>query len=365
MKCFLLALNVFWALPCMAALNAPLTIQEALYPGSVSGVARTNEPFCMGVPVADSAAITGTGALGLTGATAGQFRIIGRWPSGNAKWIKVCGIVPSLTAGGTASVTLTDGGSGNFGGSNLATDNGTTITVATGAATFTIKKANFNVVDSVVVGGTTVVPSSSAQTRGLVLTGPSPTAAFPGNVTCSPQSGGSTCATIYSSANDSNSTCGIEENGPVRSVIRCIGTHKDASGYPYMQFTWRGTFDVGKTFIRSQVILRNANYNTSATPSLDCNPNPNNGQCRGQTFDTAFKGIKSYELRISPAVGSTVNYTIAGQNYTTGSASTQPNPGTLLTGSLTGTDSAYIYQGQSNWMEESDVSGNSCDIGTV
>src|SRR5579862_1298392 len=155
MKSFLLALNVFWVLPCLAALNAPLTIQETLYPGSVSGVARTNEPFCMGVPVADSAAITETGALGLTGTTAGQFRIIGKWPSGNAKWIKVCGIVPSLSAGGTATVTLTDGGSGNFGGSNLATDNGSTITVNTGAATLTIKKANFNVIDSVVMGSTT------------------------------------------------------------------------------------------------------------------------------------------------------------------------------------------------------------------
>src|SRR5258708_1931278 len=47
------------------------------------------------------------GAQGLSGASAGQFRIIEKWPSGNAKSLKVSGILPSLNAGGTATVTLT------------------------------------------------------------------------------------------------------------------------------------------------------------------------------------------------------------------------------------------------------------------
>src|SRR6185369_1666571 len=109
-------LVVFGALPAAVALSVPITVQEALYPGSTPGVNRTNEPFCQGIPVADSAGINGTNSLGLTGAAAGQFRILGRWPSGNAKWIEVCGILPSLAAGGTAIVTLTDAGTGNFGG---------------------------------------------------------------------------------------------------------------------------------------------------------------------------------------------------------------------------------------------------------
>jgi hypothetical protein len=52
------------------------------------------------------------------------------------KWAKVCGIVPSLPAGGTTNVVLTDAGSGNFGGTDLAVDGGATITVSTGAAVF-------------------------------------------------------------------------------------------------------------------------------------------------------------------------------------------------------------------------------------
>ena len=34
-----------------AAVNVPLTVQEAIYPGSVAGVTRLNQPFCMGVPL--------------------------------------------------------------------------------------------------------------------------------------------------------------------------------------------------------------------------------------------------------------------------------------------------------------------------
>src|ERR1035437_6774333 len=58
-------LNVAVALPCLAALNVPLTVQETLYAGGSTGIARTSEPVCMGVPVADSATITTTSRLGL------------------------------------------------------------------------------------------------------------------------------------------------------------------------------------------------------------------------------------------------------------------------------------------------------------
>src|SRR4051794_21500954 len=169
MKKALVCFNLLAALPALAAVNVPLTVKEALYSGSTTGVARTDEPLTVGVPLPDSAGITSTSVLGLTGATAGQFMIEGRWPSGNIKWVKVRAVVPSVPAGGTSTVTLTSTGSGNFGGPDLATDNGATITVGTGTATFTIKKANFNVVDQVVIGGKTVVAGGSSQ--GLVITG--------------------------------------------------------------------------------------------------------------------------------------------------------------------------------------------------
>jgi len=68
---------------CLAAINTPLTVQEALYSGGpTTGIARTNEPLTVGVPLPDSAGISSIGVLGLTGASAAQFMVEGRWPSG-------------------------------------------------------------------------------------------------------------------------------------------------------------------------------------------------------------------------------------------------------------------------------------------
>jgi YetA-like protein len=240
--------------------------------------------------------------LGLSGATAGQFRMLGVWPSGNYKWIEVCGIVPTLAAGGTASVSLTNSGSGNFGGTNLAIDNGSTITVATGAATFTVKKANFNVVDKVMIGNSTVVASGTSQ--GLVLSGPNPLAAYPANVTCGTGSGQSPCTTAYSSANDPNSTCTVEKNGPVEAVLKCTGDHVDAAGHIYMHFTVREYFYQGKTNLKITSSLRNADYGTSGT------------------FATAYKGHQGYELRITPNISSAASFAFANHTGT-------PTTGTL------------------------------------
>src|SRR5260370_7661282 len=112
-KVLLLTILAFSASPGRAALNVSLTVQEAIYAG-VPGIARTNEPFCQGVPLADSQGISSTSVLGLSGASAGQFRILGVWPSGNAKWVGVCGLIPHLTAGGQATLPLTDARPANF-----------------------------------------------------------------------------------------------------------------------------------------------------------------------------------------------------------------------------------------------------------
>ncbi len=317
MKKIFLILTALSSFPAWAQLNVPLTLQEALYPGSVAGVARTNEPFCMGVPIADSAHVSGTdlSSLGLTGSTAGQFRVLGTWPDGYAKWVEVCGIVPTLAAGSSATVTLTSNGSGNFGGPSLATDNGSTITVATGAATFTVKKANFNGIDQVVMGSTTVVASGASQ--GFVVTGPSASNPYPGNATC----GTSTpCNVPYSSANDPHSTCSIEKNGPVAAVLKCSFDHVDGSGNVYMHGTARMYFYLNKSSVKVTSILRNADYGTS------------------NTFATAYKGHQGYELRITPNISGPANYAIAND---TSSPST---------GSVSGTDSVYLYQGESQLM---------------
>ncbi len=314
---------------CLAAVNVPLTIREALYPGSTSGIARTNEPLTVGVPLPDSAGITSTSVLGLMGAAAAQFSVEGKWPDGHIKWVKVRAIVPSIAAGKTATVTLTDSGSGNFGGSDLAADTGSTITVSTGTATFTIRKAHFNGVDQVVIGSATIVASGVSQ--GFVVLGPDPAATYPANVTCLPTPGGSPCGTVYSSANDPNSTAVIEENGPAATVIKATGSHVDSSGHTYMHFTARLYFFKNQNYVKVTSILRNADYGTS------------------KTFATAFKGFQGYELRVTPGISGALNYTIAND-------SASPT-----TGILNAADSAYIYQAESTLMTNNDwCKGSGC-----
>jgi hypothetical protein len=427
-----------------------LTISETLYSGGTAGVDRVDEPWCMGVPIPDSAGITNTSTLGLGGLTGGgQFRLLGTWPSGNAKWIKVCGTA-YLQAGQTATQTLFNGGggSGNFGGPNLATDNGSTITVATGTATFTIKKANFNGIDIATVGSTSILTTSSSATRGLVLTGPSSTAstvitgtvaepftiatgvndtlvvesaggalpttvtftagsgitaatlageisvsgitasassghlvltanttgrggmielfgssnslstlglvagAVSGAVTCSPSPGGSPCSTIYSSANDSASTCSIEENGPILAVIACTGTHYDNASHPYMHFTARETFWKNRSTVAMKATIRNADYSTAAAPSADCNWDSATVQCDGLTFNVSNKGMLSYEFRVAPGISGTLNYTVATDT-------------TEQTGTMSGSDFVYLYQGQANTFAGVGPSGAETNYGTT
>jgi hypothetical protein len=317
--------QVYYQTFAAQVVSIPIEVRELVCSGCpTTGIARTNEHVQFGIPLADSAGVGSTSTLGLTGASAGQFKVIGSWPSGNIKWLGVNAIIPSVSAGGTATVTLTNSGAGNFGGSNLATDNGSTITVATGTATFTIKKANYNVVDVVDVGSTHVVLTGAST--GIALLGPDPTATYPASVTCLPTTGGSACATPFTSANDSSSTCSVVDNGPAFASLKCSGTLKDAGGtHSYMDYTQWLTFVDGKNYVKAVTMLRNADYGTSST------------------FATASKGYQSLELRINPNISGTLSYAIANNAGNT--------TGTL--NQAGGTDYAYLYQAESNQMKNS------------
>ena len=62
-----------------AAFNIPFVIQEAIYPG-VTGVTRTSNPVSAGIPLPDDPAtgVSDVSQLTLTGATIGQFRVLGQ-----------------------------------------------------------------------------------------------------------------------------------------------------------------------------------------------------------------------------------------------------------------------------------------------
>jgi hypothetical protein len=305
-------------LPAQTRLDVPLTVQETLYPGAPTrGITRNQGPVTVGVPLADSAGIKNISQLGLKGAAAGQFRILGRWPSGNAQWVLV-DTQADVGAGKTYTGISLTGGKGNFGGRDLASDQGATIAVDTGAARFVIRKAKFNLFDEVAVNGKSLVTRGASQ--GLVVMGPS------SGTSCG------TCNNPYASSNDPHSTATIEENGPVRAVVKAIGSHVDSAGHAYMHYTVRMSFYRGKTYSKVEVILRNADETNN--PAGD--------------FNSAFKGFASYEARVTPALGQSRTFEMGTDSRS-------------VSGRFSGNENAYLYQAYSNNMEIADWNTHNCD----
>ena len=229
--------------PAEAALPIPLTVQETLLPG-IAGMARSSGPVSVGVPLESNSGITDVSQLGMSGATAAQFRVLARWPNGAIRWV-LADFQADVSAGGTASGVSLTTGTGSFGGGNLATDNGTTIQVSTGTASFTIRKSPFRVFDQVSVGATNIV---SAGGEGFVVVDAS--------------------GTRYTSANDPGATVVVEENGPVRSVIRAMGTLRSSTGARLCEYLVRLHFYRGKSYVRAWASMKNAKGGGPATTFL-------------------------------------------------------------------------------------------------
>ncbi|HVI11154.1 MAG TPA: hypothetical protein VND65_22930, partial [Candidatus Binatia bacterium] len=296
--------------------------QEALYPGApTSGIDRVQDPVTVGIPLPDDAGIRSASQLGLENASVAQFRVLGRWPSGNIEWLLV-DTQADLKAGmKNTQIALTLGKTGNFGGPDLATDDGPTISVNTGTALFVIRKGNFSVFEKVIVAGRLLVAPGASE--GLSLMGPENH-----ETSCHP----ATCTTQYLSRYDNTSTAVIEENGPARAVIKAEGTHRDSSGHGYMRFTVRMHFYKNKTFVKLATILRNADEGSS------------------NSFDSAAKAFTSYELRIAPNLAGHESFAFGTDNGT-------------LSGNFSGVENAYLYQAYSNSMEHAHWNGVTCPYG--
>src|SRR5581483_9267704 len=327
------------ALPCTAPSGIACT--TSLY---ATGVNRTNDPVVMGVPIADSDAINCGSACTLNANAPNinlrlqnssgtqldaQFKVLANWPSGNAKWVLVTALASPLANGtdstnilcktGTTTAGITCGASGgNFPASTLATDNNNCTTTAigficvnTGTMKFIIRKANFDVLDGATSGSHVFLASGS---NGIVVNGP---AADGTSTSCG------TCTTPYTSANDANSTAVIEENGPLRVVIKAEGNLMNGTE-TYMRHRTRLYFYLNKNTATITVALRNADEGAS------------------NSFASAYKGHASWTIELKPVLGT-------GPAWSFGTDTSTP-----ATGTFTGTESAYLYQAYSN-SEESNI----------
>lgn len=224
------------------ALDIPISISEAK-PFDVAGYTRINDLASFGIPLSESDNITSINQLGIVGSQDYQFRVLDNHKSGKIKWLLVDALV-SVEAGATKTISLVDG-LGNSSGSNLATDNiksnivdNNYITINTGVGVFVVRKKGFNFLDEVVVDGHTYIATNTA--KGMIVNDGS---------------------MEYTSTLDSSSNTVIEENGPVKAVIKSQGTMKNAEN-AYLHYTARLYFTKQQKYCRAVITVRNASNDT-------------------------------------------------------------------------------------------------------
>ncbi len=222
-----------------AELNVPVIVQELL-PDGVPSRSRAAEPVSVGVPFAPEDAPNDVDALGMTGTSAAQFRVLERDArTGRISWV----LATFMADGGPYAVTQ---GAGAFGAPPLGRDLATDIEIVSGPARFTVHKSGFNGLASVERDGVTLVAPHTGG--GLVV-----------------QSGGRR----FESGLDPASDVVLEENGPVRAVVRARGVLRATDGAPSFAYTVRLQFGRGPSSCRAFVTLRNADLATVAARTFD------------------------------------------------------------------------------------------------
>lgn len=202
--------------------SVPLTMQER------AGIARSNEPVVMGVPLPEGA-IRSADPLTLTdpdGKTVPvEVRPIVKWPDGSIRWVHLY-FLADCPASGSAVVTLREGKSAAPAGRLSVKDGTDAIAVDTGELTFTVRKKRFNLIDTATVGGEPVI--APHQRGGVVVVD----------------------GAEYLTSLDPDAKVVVEESGPMHVVIKATGSHKNAAGARKLDFVARLYAFAGSPVVR-------------------------------------------------------------------------------------------------------------------
>jgi hypothetical protein len=210
-----------------------IVVREAI-PAGVIGLTRKLEPVTVGIPFSEKSDYKFASGFSLQGGRPAQFRVLARWPNQNIKWL-LADFQTDLVAGeSTEVVVLPEEPHTNL--SPLAMDKGDAIEVITGNARFTIRKKNFNLFDTVRINGEKLVLSGNQGK--LAMRTPT--------------------GEEFSSLNDKLSDTTIEENGPLRAVIKADGAFRNSAGKRLADYTLRLHFHKGKNYVKGHLVLRNA-----------------------------------------------------------------------------------------------------------
>lgn len=223
-----------------AELNVPLTVVDR------AGFARVNEPVTSGVPLPrglmnDTKALT---LLGPDGAPVpAQFTVAARWwPDTSIRWVHV-DFQANCPKDGTAVYTLTDGGKNPAPTVPvLAQIDGDTATVTTGVLKFTVNRASFNLIDRAWID-----PTGAGNYATPIVGGNS-------SILLSHCGTGMPVFKNFSPANDPAVTMEVEENGPMRAVVKLTGKHISTDDMPgdnhLLDFVCRITAYAGSGIVR-------------------------------------------------------------------------------------------------------------------
>jgi hypothetical protein len=211
---------VLTASTALADLSVPLTVVDR------AGYARVQEPVTSGVPL-PFGLMTDTTRLALLGPDGrpvpAQFTVAARWyPDQSIRWVLV-DFQADCPKEGKAVYTLTDrGGNPAPPAPVAATLDGNTATVTTGVLKFTVNRARFNLLHEVwvdptgrgqydtatrIVGGDAIILLSHCGTGLPVYKNFTPSL-------------------------DPNVTLEVEENGPLRAVLKLTGRHLSNDDMP-------------------------------------------------------------------------------------------------------------------------------------
>lgn len=272
-------------------INIPLSVSE------YAGIQRVDEPLTSGIPLPESANIISVLDLEVCDTNnnriPAQFTVLSRWhgvPSDETKPIKwvLLDFNANVDIGGTSTYYLRDGAVDSTSATNLKlTEFDDSIVVNTGVANFTINKNYFNLFDYVNIDGKNIV--SQPNDGGVILT--------------------SKDGTKYYTTLEAPEKIEIEEQGPMRTVIKIRGVFKAEDGsyfapsitnpakssrgrfsqpYPnsFIYYNFRIHFYNNKDYVKVFFTLENngANGNT--------NPEPNWAPIQAVNFDSVNLIIK-------------------------------------------------------------------------
>ncbi|MGE5342316.1 MAG: hypothetical protein ACM3SY_12640 [Candidatus Omnitrophota bacterium] len=236
-----------------AQTRIPLIVQER------AGIARANEPVTLGVPFSKGALHAGTPVrivdAGGTPINA-QFKTMATWSDGSIKWMK-CDFQASASASTAATYYLELNASYTTSTSMTVSETAEGVTVTTGPLRFVVSKTSGTLLDRAWLD----LNNDQQFTENEKIISPGSTSNGP-RVTRS--------GTDFRGASQAPDHIEIEEQGPMKTVIKCSGKHYNGSTY-LLKYETRIVAFAGQSYIKIRHVYANGKSEPTLSDPLDPN----------------------------------------------------------------------------------------------